>query len=60
MAADMKKIVPGQFDSIVAYNKIFFIRMLYSYLIVKLTSKMREYPSVIPRGNKLSTADKSA
>ena len=24
MAADMKKIVPGQFDSIVAYNKIFF------------------------------------
>ena len=60
MAADMKKIVPGQFDSIVAYNEISFIRMLYLYVIVKLTSKMREYPSVIPRGNKLSTADKSA
>ena len=60
MAADMKKIVPGQFDSIVAYNKIFLIRMLYMNHIVKLTSKMRDYPSVIPRGNKLSTADKSA
>ena len=56
----MKKIVPGQFDSIVAYNEMFFIRMLYLYLIVKLTSKMREYPSVTPRGNKLSRADKRA
>jgi hypothetical protein len=39
MAAEMKKIVPGQLDSIVAYNKIFLkecsIHILYGNLLQK-------------------------
>ena len=59
-AAEMKKIVPGNFDSIVAYNERFYVRKFCIYVNIKLTSKMREYPSVTPRGNKLSRADKRA